>query len=117
MNHNDREVLGTKTMKFRWRKTPTSWRTRPGKYGVLLAVIAVVLAAIVPLVAQVPEGMVPFRPGEQQETLPATPLVFAAYAFVWAALIVYIFVLWRRLGHIERELAEVRTQLRARSQS
>lgn len=111
----DREVLGAKTMTFGWRRTLKCWGTRTGKYRVLLAVILVSLAGV-SLAAQVPEGMVPFRPGEQQETLPATPLVFAAYAFVWVALIVYVFVLWRRLGHVERELAEVRTQLRARSQ-
>jgi CcmD family protein len=78
-------------------------------------VIFVGLTAIVPLVAQVPPGFEPVRPGEQQETLPATPLVFAASAFVWTALIVYVFVLWRRLGHVERELAEVTSQLRGRS--
>ena len=49
-----------------------------------------------------------------QEQLPATPLVFAAYAFVWVVLIVYVFSLWRRLRRVERELAEVSSKLRAR---
>ena len=45
-----------------------------------------------------------------QETLPATPLVFAAYAFAWLALVVYVFALWRRLGRVERELQDVRNR-------
>jgi CcmD family protein len=58
------------------------------------------------------EGFVPVSPGDlQQERLPATPLVFAAYAFVWVALVAYIFMLWRRLGRVERELAEVNARL------
>jgi CcmD family protein len=55
----------------------------------------------------------PVRPGELQESLPATPLVFAAYAFVWVALIVYVFVLWKRLTRVERELADVTARFRA----
>ena len=50
----------------------------------------------------------------QRETLPATPLVYAAYGFVWLALITYVFLLWRRLGRVEREIAEVNAKLSAR---
>jgi len=54
------------------------------------------------------------KPGDPgQEALPATPLVFAAYAFVWVALVGYVLLLWRRLGRVERELAEVRAKLQA----
>lgn len=61
------------------------------------------------------DGFVPVNPGELgQEQLPATPLVFAAYAFVWVALLTYVFTLWRRLSKVERELVDVNTQLRAR---
>jgi CcmD family protein len=49
-----------------------------------------------------------------QEVLPATPFVFAAYAFVWVALLVYVYALWRRLGRVERELADVNARLSAR---
>jgi CcmD family protein len=47
-----------------------------------------------------------------REVLPATPLVFAAYAFVWVVLLVYVFLLWQRIGRVERELAEVNAKLR-----
>lgn len=49
-----------------------------------------------------------------RENLPATPLIYAAYGFVWSALAVYIFILWRRLGRVERELADVTAKLASR---
>jgi CcmD family protein len=50
----------------------------------------------------------------QQEHLPATPLVFSAYGFVWVALATYVFTLWRRVGRVERELADVTSRLEAK---
>src|SRR5262245_7350463 len=47
-----------------------------------------------------------------REVLPATPLVFIAYSFVWLALIVYVFSIWRRLGRVEQDLAAVQRRLR-----
>jgi CcmD family protein len=80
--------------------------------GVL--VIGLMTIAGVSAVAFQDSGFVPVKPGETgQETLPATPLVFIAYAFVWTLLLVYVFLLWRRLGRVERELADVNAKLRA----
>ena len=42
------------------------------------------------------------------------PLLYAAYAFVWAAVVVYVLTLWRRLGRVERELRDVSARLAAR---
>jgi len=58
------------------------------------------------------QGMVPFQ--GQQETVSAPPLVAAAYAFVWVALIAYVFLLWRRIGRVEHELADVRSKIEGR---
>jgi CcmD family protein len=61
------------------------------------------------------DGFVPVSPEDMgQEHLPATPLVFAAYATVWVALLLYVLTLWRRLGRVERELADVSAKLEAR---
>ena len=61
-------------------------------------------------------GFVPVKPGEGvQESLPATPLVFVAYSFIWTLLLAYVFLLWRKLGRVERELAEVNARLRESS--
>jgi len=51
-----------------------------------------------------------------KQELPSGPLVYIAYAFVWAAVLVYVFVLWRRIGRVEGELSDVRRKLEARSQ-
>lgn len=58
-----------------------------------------------------PDGFVPVSPDELgQEQLPATPLVFAAYALVWIVLIVYVFTIWRRMIRLEQELRDVRAR-------
>ena len=53
------------------------------------------------------------KPGDIQESLPATPFVFVAYAFAWAAVAFYVFWMWRRLARVEKELAEVRGRLQS----
>ena len=61
------------------------------------------------LAAQTPqqEGFVPVDQLEGQEQLPAAPLVAAAYGVAWGAVLLYVWTVWRRLGKVERELAEV----------
>ncbi|HEX7084858.1 MAG TPA: CcmD family protein [Vicinamibacterales bacterium] len=64
------------------------------------------VAALQPQAAQdeyVPLSEIP--PGEQ---LPAQPLLFAAYGFVWVAVLVYVWLLWRRLGAVQRDLETLR---------
>lgn len=51
---------------------------------------------------------VPLKDLPQQEQLPAAPLVMAVYAFVWVALLVYVWSLWRRVGAVQRELTDLR---------
>ena len=72
--------------------------------------------AVTALVAQEPVGeFVPIRPGDlEQEQIPAARLVFAAYAFVWVALLAYVLVLWQRLRRIDADLVEVKSRLGGR---
>ena len=49
----------------------------------------------------------------QAEQLPAAPLVIAAYAFVWVALLGYLWSVRRRLDKVERELADVARKVSA----
>ena len=58
------------------------------------------------------DGFRPFVPGQGPgvEQLPATPLVFSAYAFVWVALVVYVFTMWRRVTRLETELRRVQAR-------
>jgi CcmD family protein len=88
------------------------WRT-VGTFLMTVGLAGLGLAAS--LGAQAETEFEPLRPGEViGEQLPATPLVFAAYAVVWVALLAYILVLWRRLGRIEKELADVTSRLESR---
>jgi len=63
---------------------------------------------------QAPPGQGDFVPVKNlpavQEQLPAAPFVLAAYAFVWVALLVYVWSLWRRVGAVQKELADLRRQ-------
>ena len=53
------------------------------------------------------EGFVPVENLPNQEQLPAAPLVAAAYGVAWAAILIYVWFLWRRLAQVERDLADV----------
>jgi CcmD family protein len=67
-----------------------------------------------PLFAQqppTPDGFVPMSELANREVLPATPLVFYAYGFVWVALMVYVWSIWRRLMRVEQDLDAVRKRL------
>jgi len=87
-------------------------RWRSVRAMLLLAVFALVLSGTSVFAFQ-QGGFVPVKPGEGvQETLPATPLVFFAYGVIWTMLLVYVLFLWRKLGRVERELAEVNARLR-----
>jgi len=78
--------------------------------GFVLAAVCVG-AAIGAVGAQQPQGQrpqdefVPVKDLGQQEQLPAAPLLVAAYAVVWLALLVYLWSIWRRLGRIDQEVS------------
>ena len=78
-----------------------------------MALIAIVLDATA-ISAQT--GAQEFVPATDlaRESLPAGPLIYTAYAFVWVMLTVYVFLLWRRLGRVEREIADVAAKLSSR---
>jgi CcmD family protein len=82
-----------------------SWRKR-------LAAIAVVCATSVGAVLAQAQGFVPAT-DIQKESLPASPLVYTAYAIVWLVLIGYLFLLWRRLDRVEKELRDVTARIGA----
>jgi hypothetical protein len=79
---------------------------------VLAAALVVATGAIV--MAQTPQdGFVPVTDATR-ENLPATPLVYIAYGFAWVALMAYVFLLWQRVGRVERDLASVTAKLAQR---
>lgn len=58
------------------------------------------------------DGFVPMSSAAPREVLPAAPLVFYAYSFVWLALIGYVFSIWRRMARVEQDLADVHRRLK-----
>ena len=63
------------------------------------------------------DGFVPMNDIPSEERLPAAPLLAAAYSVVWAIAIGYLWTIWRRLGTVEQELAEVSRRISDREQS
>jgi CcmD family protein len=87
--------------------------TRLRVFGQRLLILVVVLLASVTAFAQDADGFKTLPAGQSlQEQLPATPLVFSAYAFVWVALLAYVFILFSRLKKVERELVDLRAKTR-----
>ena len=68
--------------------------------------IVVIATSTAALLAQTTGG---FEPATNigKESLPAGPLLYTAYAFVWVVLIGYVFMLWRRLDRVEKEMRDV----------
>ena len=70
------------------------------------------------LVLQPPPGQGEFVPISQLppgDQLPAAPLLIAAYAFVWVALLGYLWSIWRRLGKVEADLQTLERRSTPRS--
>ena len=53
------------------------------------------------------DGFVPMDEIPPEDELPAAPLVMTAYAAAWAIVIGYLWTIWKRLGNVEKELADV----------
>jgi CcmD family protein len=86
--------------------TPGEGAPRPTN-GELTLALSVQQPAAPPRTPVVPEGFEPVGDRPPAEQLPAAPFVMAAYAFVWVALLGYLWSIWRRLGAVERELADL----------
>jgi CcmD family protein len=79
----------------------------------LVAALLIMSAFAIPPVASAQprpaqEEFVPVTDADT-ERLPAAPLVMAAYAAAWVLIFLYVWSLWRRLNHVERELAALTT--------
>lgn len=74
---------------------------------VVMALWTVVLLAAPVLAFQPPAGQREFVPVNELpavEQIPAARLLIAAYAFVWLAVLVYLWSIWRRLDKVEAEM-------------
>jgi CcmD family protein len=78
----------------------------------LSALLSVGLAAQEPSRANESlDGFVPISQLPPSEQLPAAPYLIVAYLFVWLAVTMYLWSLWRRLNRVEAELRAVKAGL------
>lgn len=81
--------------------------------ALLLVVPAASAVGAQPPQAPAQEGFVPVDQLPPDEVVPAAPLLIAAYAIAWIAVLVYLWSIWQRLSRVERELGEVSRRLEA----
>ena len=72
--------------------------------GLILTGVPVRAATPPPAAPAARDGFVPLSELPPDEKLPAAPLVFGAYSFIWLAVLGYVGLLWRRLSSVEREM-------------
>ena len=53
-------------------------------------------------------GFVPIEQVPRADQLPAAPLLIVAYAFIWVAVMVYIWTMWVRMNRVEADLRALR---------
>jgi CcmD family protein len=85
--------------------------------------LAVVVAAVAPVT---PAAHQPPRPADEQfvpidelppdEKLPAAPFVIAAYSVAWIVVAAYLWTIWRRLGRVEQEIADMTRRVQQQNQ-
>jgi CcmD family protein len=66
-----------------------------------------VAAAQPPQTTAAQDQYVPIDQLPPGDTLPAAPLLIAAYAVAWLVVFGYLWSIWRRLMRVERDIAEV----------
>ncbi|MES1164468.1 MAG: CcmD family protein [Verrucomicrobiota bacterium] len=86
-------------------------RRRAGTVMRLMTMVAVNVTAAVALA--VPAGAQEFVKVDDgvRDQLPATPFLGAAYGFIWVAMLAYVLMMARRMGRVQNQLQELRSQL------
>ena len=80
----------------------------------LIALTSFVLIASSAFSGQPPAGQSEFVPVDSvplSDQLPAAPLLITAYAFVWIAVMVYVWTIWRRMNRVEDEMRALALKL------
>jgi CcmD family protein len=80
---------------------------RPVKIVPALLVSILLLAPAALAVQQAPRGQseyLPIKDLPPTDQMPAAPLLIAAYAFAWIAVMFYVGTIWRRLNKVEDEM-------------
>jgi len=92
-------------------------RLNRARRGILTAggALALVLAFVSRLVAfTAQDAFKPISEVPQAPSVSAPQLLLAAYALVWLFVVAFVWSMWRRLGTLEHELAEARSEFTVR---
>ena len=73
--------------------------------GVVSAQLSLAEAAVGQQPAQ--DEFIPLDSVPPEDQLPAAPLLVAAYALLWIAVVGYLWSIWRRMMTVERELSDL----------
>jgi CcmD family protein len=83
--------------------------------GAIVALAMTIMTAA-PAWALQPQQQNEFVPIDKlppSEQLPSAPLLVAAYAFVWIAVMFYLWTIWRRLGRVDADLQALERRTRS----
>jgi CcmD family protein len=83
-------------------------------FGSMMGMLGIIGHSVLLAAAQ-PPPTTEFVPVDQlppSEQLPAAPLLIAAYAFAWVAVLGYLWSVWRRLVRVEGELTTLEQRLK-----
>jgi len=90
-----------------FRRMKASRIFRSAVVAIFLALLAAPAALAVQTAPPGQSEYVPIKDLPPTDQMPAAPLLIAAYAFVWVAVLVYLWTIWRRLGKVEAEMREL----------
>jgi CcmD family protein len=77
----------------------------------MIARLFVALLALQPPAGQ--SEFVPVKDLPPTESIPAAPLLVAAYAFIWVAVLFYLWSIWRRLNKVEADMRALGSKTRS----
>ena len=80
----------------------------------LTALTSFLLVSAPAFAMQPPKGQSEFVPVDAvpaADQLPAAPLLITAYAFVWLAVMFYVWTIWRRMNKVEDEMRALAQKL------
>lgn len=86
-----------------WMRTRGRWATACASAAFVCRGVTVLAQAQEPL-----SGFVPIEQVPRADQLPAAPLLISAYAFIWVAVMVYVWTLWIRMARVEADIRALR---------
>lgn len=90
--------------------TRTMTKSRPQTFS---ATFAAAVASVLAILATPAAAFAEYEKieGRVRESIPAAPFLATAYAFIWAAVLVYVVLVARRLTRVQADMEDLRRRL------